>query len=302
MLEQIAHPGRANTDKHLDKVRATEAEKWHLRFPCNRLRQQSLTGSGRADQQGALRDFGTQLRVLVWALQKIHDLLELLLGPVHTSHIRKRDIRALPFFKELGLGFANVEDLTTACWPSTQSSHEEHPNNDHQAEENHPTQDLTAPLVGRLIPHFKTMVLLQLLQLGLIDFANRDVHGGIGPPVGLWKEARLILTQLQAVTVCLVVMNARKSPVMRHLGNVASRRQFLEFGPLQLLFAGRVPQHRHGQQEQGHDGVDPVEIELASRLLARTCALGLLVVVTFHGIQSLEWRWTGASPHNSSKA
>ncbi len=53
-LEQAAHAGGADTGIHLDEVRAAREEKRNARLAGNRPGEESLTGSGRPDQQHAL--------------------------------------------------------------------------------------------------------------------------------------------------------------------------------------------------------------------------------------------------------
>ena len=56
LLEQVAHPGGADADEHLDEVRAGDREERDVGLAGDRPGQQGLAGSGRAYQQHALGD------------------------------------------------------------------------------------------------------------------------------------------------------------------------------------------------------------------------------------------------------
>ena len=56
LLEQVAHPGGADTDEHLDEVRAGDRVERHPGLAGDGAGQQGLAGSGRAVQQHALGD------------------------------------------------------------------------------------------------------------------------------------------------------------------------------------------------------------------------------------------------------
>ena len=55
LLEQVAHPRRADADEHLDEFRAGDREERHAGLAGDGARQQRLAGARRADQQHALR-------------------------------------------------------------------------------------------------------------------------------------------------------------------------------------------------------------------------------------------------------
>jgi hypothetical protein len=54
LLEQVAHPRRADADEHLDELAAGDREERHPGLAGHGLGQQRLAGAGRADQQHAL--------------------------------------------------------------------------------------------------------------------------------------------------------------------------------------------------------------------------------------------------------
>ena len=52
-------------------------------------------------------------------LQEVDNFVEFFLRPIDPSHVFERHIRALAFFKDLRLRFADVEDLASTWSPST---------------------------------------------------------------------------------------------------------------------------------------------------------------------------------------
>ena len=55
-LEEIAHPGRADSREHLDEVAARHREERNPGFTCDRAREQRLPRAGRPEEQHPLRD------------------------------------------------------------------------------------------------------------------------------------------------------------------------------------------------------------------------------------------------------
>ena len=78
LLEQIAHPGRADADEHLDEVRTGDREERHPGLTGDRAGQQGLAGAGRAVEQHPLGDLGPERLVAAGVLQEVLDLVELL--------------------------------------------------------------------------------------------------------------------------------------------------------------------------------------------------------------------------------
>ena len=78
-LEQVAHARRADADEHLHEVGAGDRDERHARLAGDRARDERLAGSGRADEQHALRDAGADVLELRRVLQEVDDLGDLLL-------------------------------------------------------------------------------------------------------------------------------------------------------------------------------------------------------------------------------
>ena len=96
LLEHIAHPAGTDADKHLDKVGSGNREKRHVRLAGDRPGQQRLAGSGRSDQQHALRDLAAEPLELLRVLKVFDDLFQFLLGFVDAGYVFKGD--ATDFF------------------------------------------------------------------------------------------------------------------------------------------------------------------------------------------------------------
>jgi hypothetical protein len=74
LLEQVAHAAGADSDEHLDEVRAGDRVERHAGLAGDRAGQQRLAGAGRAVQQDALGDLGAD-RPGTWpALEELLDL------------------------------------------------------------------------------------------------------------------------------------------------------------------------------------------------------------------------------------
>ena len=108
LLEQVAHAGGADADDHLDELGGAEAEEGDARLPGNRARQQRLAGSGRTDQQHALRHGAAEALVLGGVLQEVDDLDQLVLGLVDPGDVVEGDLRLL-FTVALGAAATEAE-------------------------------------------------------------------------------------------------------------------------------------------------------------------------------------------------
>ena len=90
LLEQVAHPRRADADEHLDELRAGDREERHAGLAGHGAGQQRLAGSRRADQQDALRHVRAEPAIALRILQEGDDLLQLELGLVDAGHVGER--------------------------------------------------------------------------------------------------------------------------------------------------------------------------------------------------------------------
>ena len=108
LLEQVTDPAGADTDEHLDEVRAGDRVERHPGLAGDRAGQQRLAGAGRAEQQHALRDLGAERLVLRRVLQEVLDLVQLLDGLVGAGDVGEGRLRRV-LGDQLRLGLAEVE-------------------------------------------------------------------------------------------------------------------------------------------------------------------------------------------------
>ena len=92
LIKEITDTGGTYAYEHFYKVRAADGEERHPSLSCHSLGQQGLTCTRRAKEQYTLRNLGSQLIILVWMLQELYYLFQLLLGLVSTSHIGEMNL------------------------------------------------------------------------------------------------------------------------------------------------------------------------------------------------------------------
>src|SRR2546426_1639652 len=92
LRKQVADPGGADADEHLDEVRPRDGEEGRVRLARDRFGEERLAGAGRADQEDALRDLPAELLELLGIPQELDDLAELLFGLVDASDVLKGDL------------------------------------------------------------------------------------------------------------------------------------------------------------------------------------------------------------------
>src|SRR5690625_4126679 len=126
LIEHIPHSGGAHTDKHLHKVRARDGEKWHFGFPGDGFGQQGFTGTRSTRHQHAARDSAAELLKFTGVAQKLHQLLHLFLGLIHTGHISKGGFD-LVFTQQTRFALAKAHGTTLATHAATlHLAHKEH--------------------------------------------------------------------------------------------------------------------------------------------------------------------------------
>ena len=108
LLEQVAHPGGADADEHLDEVGPGDGEERHARLAGDGARQQRLTGSRRAVEQHALGDLGAQRLIPRRVLQEVLDLVELLDRLVGAGDVGEGGLGHV-LVQQLGPGLAEAE-------------------------------------------------------------------------------------------------------------------------------------------------------------------------------------------------
>ena len=92
-LEQVADTRRADADEHLHEVGAGDRDERHARLTRDRARDERLTGTGRTDEQHALRDARADLLELARQLQEVDDLGDLFLHRAVAGDVGERRLR-----------------------------------------------------------------------------------------------------------------------------------------------------------------------------------------------------------------
>ena len=138
LLEHVAHAGRADADKHLDKVRAADAEERHLGLAGNGLGQQGLAGAGRADEQHTAGDPATELLELLRVFEEIDQFLDLFLRFVAAGDVGEGG-RVVGLVQHARLALAEAEGAALAT--ALHLAHEVDPDTDQQQHRTPADQD-----------------------------------------------------------------------------------------------------------------------------------------------------------------
>ena len=132
-FEQVTHTGGAHADIELDEIRARQGEKGHMRLTGHGLCQQSLSGSGRAHEQGSLGKLGADLDIAAGIVQEIDDLHQGFLGLVFTCHVLEGDTGLLLYIF-LGRALSYAHDTASASAHAAEEHTEKPP---HQQDGKH---------------------------------------------------------------------------------------------------------------------------------------------------------------------
>ncbi len=130
LFEQVANAAGADADEHLDEVRTGDREERNVRFAGDGAGQQSLTGTGRTDQQHAFRNAAAELLKLLRLAQEFDDFLQFFLRFFHARHVFKRDLALLRGMQPRP-ALAEAEGLVAAA---LHLAHHEDPEADQQQE------------------------------------------------------------------------------------------------------------------------------------------------------------------------
>ena len=113
LVEHVAHAARADTDEHLDEVRAGNGEERHIGLTGDRAGKQRLAGSGRADQKHAARNLTAEPLELLRIAQEFDDLFQIFLGLVDAGDVLERD-PAMRLGEKFGLRLAEAHGAARA--------------------------------------------------------------------------------------------------------------------------------------------------------------------------------------------
>ena len=114
LFKQIPDAAGADADKHLNEVAAADGEERYTCFSGNGFGQQGFSGSGRSDEQYALRNPGAQFRIHLWILQEVNHFLKLFLLFVRARNISKSDLVAARIL-HARTAFSEGHDLSAAA-------------------------------------------------------------------------------------------------------------------------------------------------------------------------------------------
>ena len=125
LLEQVADPGGADTDEHLDEVGAGDRVERDAGLAGDGAGEQRLAGAGRAVEQHALGDLGADGLELRGLLEELLDLAELLDRLLAAGDVGERRLRHV-LGDQLGLGLGELHDAAAAALHLVHQEQEQH--------------------------------------------------------------------------------------------------------------------------------------------------------------------------------
>ncbi len=140
LVEHIADARGADADEHFDEVGAGNREERHLGLARNRLGQQGLARTRRADHQHAFRNLAAEALELARVLEEFDDLGDFGLGLVDAGHVGKRHAD-LVFTEQARLALAEGHRAAAAA-ATLHLAHEVDPHADQQQDRERADQEL----------------------------------------------------------------------------------------------------------------------------------------------------------------
>jgi hypothetical protein len=102
LRKQIPYARGTYADKHLNEFGSAQTEEGNFGLTGDGSRQQRFPGARWPDEQNALGDLSTELRVLARGLEEFHDLAQLLRRLVHARNVGETDFDIV-FSEDFGL-------------------------------------------------------------------------------------------------------------------------------------------------------------------------------------------------------
>ena len=237
LLEQVAHPGGADADEHLDEVGTGDGEERHAGLTGDGTGQQRLTRAGGAVEQHALGDLGAQRLVARRVLQEVLDLVELFDRLVDAGHVGERGLRHV-LAQLLGLGLAEAEAHPAAGLHAG----EHHEQADQQEQRQHVDQQRTdhTALVDDGVD-------LRVLGLQGVEQVDRVAGRVLGDDLVGVRRVRVAGLELQAQLLFAIVD-------LRALDVVAVDLRHRHRRVDGLVTAGVVTEIEEGPAQQQYDG------------------------------------------------
>src|SRR3990167_4977581 len=224
LLEHIAHPGRTDTDEHLDEIRTGNGEERHFRFTGNRLGQQGLAGTRRTHHQDAARDTPAEALELTRITQEFDQLADFFLGLVATGDVSEGGLDLI-FREQARLALAEAHGPALAARTALHLAHEEHEHrDDHQDREAGYQQLGPDALLLRLLADYLHVIVDQVLdQAVILDCRTHGLKGGTIATHATDDETihsdplhRAILNLLDKLRVIELVGLARAGEIVHH--------------------------------------------------------------------------------------
>ena len=252
LLKQIAHAACAHAHEHLHKVGAGNGEEGHVGLASHSLGQQGFARAGRAHQQNALGNAGTQLGIMLGVAQEVDHFLQLFLLLLSARHIGKGHL-VLGGILHPGAAAAEGHHLVVA---PRLAAHHEIPQRQEQKRNDKQGQEIIPPWDGhrRTVLHREAQVtdgnLLQafalLLGFHLAGGFDKVVADGGFKVIGTVREIRRGHPRVFRQAHQTVVADG-------HPGHLAVFNHFQQPGilnPLADRGADGVVEH-HGNNQEG---------------------------------------------------
>ena len=138
-------------------------------LPRNRLCQQSLTGSGRADEQAALRKLCADLGVLVRMLQELDCLLQGFLRLILSGDVLKRHA-GFRLHVHLCAALADAHHAARAGHSAHHDTHQD-PDQDQWREAQDHVQDQACRIIRNLLLELHVRLIQPVHDVGILDTA-----------------------------------------------------------------------------------------------------------------------------------
>ncbi len=124
LLEEVTHAAGADTDEHLDEVRAGDGEEGHTGLAGDGAGEERLARPRRPDQERAFGYAGAELLELLGRFEELLDLGELLDGLVGPCDVGEGDL-GLVFGHPTGTALAEAHDPVSATLHGAHEQDEE---------------------------------------------------------------------------------------------------------------------------------------------------------------------------------
>ena len=111
-VKQVTHTRSTDADVHFHEVGTADREEGNPRLPCNGLRKQRFTRSGRPYKQNALRDLCPKIGKLLRAFEELDNLFQFLFLFLRSRNIRKTHFQICG---DSCLRLAEVHDLSATA-------------------------------------------------------------------------------------------------------------------------------------------------------------------------------------------